>query len=226
MKSEHQRQSAAETMRRNWQDPAFRARVKAGQQAGKHLSGPEHPRWKGGYQRKDGRWTVVVNGKRMMRSRAVWIEHYPDNPILPGEHIHHRNGDPSDDRIENLEKIPAPTHGSLHHKGRQWSPEHRAKALASMRAAKRHFSVKSCGKAHPFCKVCAPEIAEKIRVERQRGWDNTSPERRAELALANRERAQQLGMSEIQRQRWAAKTPEERSAMGRKMVAAKLQKRG
>ena len=54
-----------------------------------------------------------VNGKMLMKHRYVYQE-YIKRPLLRGELIHHKNGDKSDNRIENLE-IMTPKEHSMHH---------------------------------------------------------------------------------------------------------------
>ena len=50
-----------------------------------------------------------------LRARIVWNESHPDDPLRDGEVIHHRNGDTTDDRPENLEKLLSQAeHFSLH----------------------------------------------------------------------------------------------------------------
>lgn len=190
MVSERHREAARETMRRNWQDPAFRERARERARRTIRRTGSEHHNYKGGGKNAGGYVLVSVSGKRQMRSHAIWSAAYPDDPILPGETIHHRNRVRDDDRIENLEKLPLTVHTALHHKGRVWSPEHRAKAIAASRQAGRRFSMKSCGKAHASCKVCDPgrysdEWRKKI-AEANHKRPAPSAESRAKMAAAQR----------------------------------------
>ena len=52
-------------------------------------------------------------------SHDVWNFYNPSDRIEynDGQAIHHINGDKSDDRIENLQKMTRAKHTSLHHKG-------------------------------------------------------------------------------------------------------------
>lgn len=157
MVSDKHRRRAAETLTARWQDPEFRAKMQRLGKAQDHPTGERHGNWKGGETRTNAGYVRVWNGtKYIPRSHAVWNAAHPNDPILPGEHIHHSNRIRDDDRPENLQKIAAGDHNSLHHKGRVWTPEHRAKAVAGMRKAQRQYTVKSCGNAHSGCRLCTP----------------------------------------------------------------------
>lgn len=52
--------------------------------------------------------------KYMPRSHWVWNQHHPDDPVQPGEHIHHIDHDKLNDEIANLQKLSAREHAELH----------------------------------------------------------------------------------------------------------------
>lgn len=54
-----------------------------------------------------------LNGKNLMEHRYVY-QQFINRPLWRGELIHHKNGDKSDNRIENLE-IMTPKQHSIHH---------------------------------------------------------------------------------------------------------------
>lgn len=56
----------------------------------------------------------IDDGTYRLRYRVVWDETHPDDPVLPGEVIHHMNHDPSDDRPENLMKLSQGQHAREH----------------------------------------------------------------------------------------------------------------
>jgi hypothetical protein len=68
------------------------------------------------YRRKvDGRhYLVFDDDTQMPRAHYVWLKTYPNDPILDGEVIHHKNENKEDDSPDNLEKITAFKHRSLH----------------------------------------------------------------------------------------------------------------
>lgn len=52
--------------------------------------------------------------KYMQRSHWVWNQHHPDDPVQPGEHIHHIDHNKLNDDISNLRKLSATEHAEMH----------------------------------------------------------------------------------------------------------------
>ena len=63
-----------------------------------------------------GRYHVYFNKRKMPMAHYVWMLNYPNNPILPGEVIHHGDGNKKNDCINNLYKMTDFDHRSLHSK--------------------------------------------------------------------------------------------------------------
>ncbi len=55
----------------------------------------------------------VINGKRYYFHRYV-MEQFIGRPLKRNEHIHHKNGDQKDNRIENLEIVSDHSHQKKH----------------------------------------------------------------------------------------------------------------
>lgn len=71
----------------------------------------------------DGRWLVTApegyGGKKYIANRYVLqyrllMEEFLGRLLKPWEHVHHRNGDKLDDRLENLEILTKKEHNLLH----------------------------------------------------------------------------------------------------------------
>lgn len=55
----------------------------------------------------------LPDGRRVSEHRWLMSQHL-QRPLLPGEQVHHRNGNRSDNRIENLEVVELGNHQRLH----------------------------------------------------------------------------------------------------------------
>ena len=82
-----------------------------------------HPNWKGGLH-KDSEGYIHVKMRNhpradrngyVRRSILVWEQHH--GPVPVGMVIHYVNGNPQDDRIENLKALPHGEHVRLHKRG-------------------------------------------------------------------------------------------------------------
>ena len=75
---------------------------------------------KGWVDKRGYRWLYIEeNGrKRARREHRVVMERSLGRRLEPWELVHHKNGNPSDNRIENLEVQDWTTHTILHHSGR------------------------------------------------------------------------------------------------------------
>lgn len=83
------------------------------------MSGPLHPRWKGGYSKmkRDGRFIRKKDDK--LRSRIV-AEEVLGRPLKSREVIHHINENPTDDRPVNLFLFRSQSAHMTWHSHRRW----------------------------------------------------------------------------------------------------------
>lgn len=87
-----------------------------------------------------GRWQVKVDGRWQYRYRYI-MEAHLGRSLRTDEHVHHINGDPTDDRLENLEVLSASDHHKLH------APETKTAQRARMKFQWSH--------EHPCCVRCS-----------------------------------------------------------------------
>jgi hypothetical protein len=75
----------------------------------------KNPKWKGGTtRRKDGYVLEYVNGKQLFQHRLV-AERMLGRELREGECVHHKNGNRSDNRPENIEVFPSHSIHMRHH---------------------------------------------------------------------------------------------------------------
>jgi len=86
--------------------------------------GKNNPAWKGGRTIKDSGYVMIRNTEHhrssggYVREHILVMENILGRPILRGEIVHHRNGDPSDNAPENLQLFASSAEHSRHHGGR------------------------------------------------------------------------------------------------------------
>lgn len=116
------------------------------------MVGPAHPLWKGG-RRVDsqGYVTLSVEGREIREHRLV-MELHLGRPLRRDEHVHHRNHDKTDNRLENLELKSARAHVREH-----WQGGHYAARV--QRQTKPDAACSDCGRfgrlrARGMCSRC------------------------------------------------------------------------
>lgn len=124
---------------------------------------------------------MVFNGRRYTKRgryfqcgsrflhREVWKHHHGEIPR--GWHVHHVNGDPEDNRVENLCAMSGARHISEHHKGHGRRPDAALAALPKWRATpvgQRHMRLMGIRNAHNLrverefcCEQCGTVSAAK-----------------------------------------------------------------
>lgn len=79
-------------------------------------TGENNPNWKGGrYLRPDGYYEIRIGGRYKMEHVHVMEQHL-GRRLTRSEVVHHKNGDKTDNRLENLEVMTVSEHMRHHHK--------------------------------------------------------------------------------------------------------------
>lgn len=86
-----------------------------------HHEPPLHPARRAGFITANGYRRIGLGSRNLKdyEHRVVWAKHH--GPIPPGCHIHHKNGNKLDNRIENLELFTAAQHNHIHKRRVNWS---------------------------------------------------------------------------------------------------------
>jgi len=78
------------------------------------IQGQNHPNYKGGFIDEDGYRIICMKGKRCQEHQVIWLRYNNLKEIPKGYCIHHKNGNKSDNRIENLILMKINEHSRLH----------------------------------------------------------------------------------------------------------------
>lgn len=98
------------------------------------------------------------DGKRKRMHVYVW--EYFNGPVPKGYHIHHIDGDKSNNNIKNLQLLLAMEHEKLH--GSMWTDEQRNRARKNIEKASNVYNMEV--KSHHNFSVCQMKASEGMSV--------------------------------------------------------------
>jgi hypothetical protein len=125
---------------------------KTREKIGEHRRLSDHPLWKGGVMHAYGRIFIRIGPKKYKARSRIVIEQSIGRELLSHEIVHHINGIPDDDRIENLMVTIRASHVRIHHTGAKRSEE-----------TKKRIGAKSKGRE------CSEETKRKISQSLKNG---------------------------------------------------------
>jgi len=138
--------------------PETKAKIAA---KARQRTGEKNPNWKGGrYLRQDGYWEIRIDGRYKMEHVHIMEQHI-GRRLNRSEIVHHKNGDKTDNRLENLEVMTVSQHMRHHHP-------------AGVNRNQRQITCVICGKmflgTHPR-NTCSNKCKRERQREYQRRYD-------------------------------------------------------
>lgn len=123
-------------------------------------TGDKNPKWRGGEVNIGGRIVVYSpnhpypNWKRHVYRYRLVMEKHLGRILLPTEHVHHKNEDPMDDRLSNLEVLSKSEHHSYHgqslKRAGKWSKYYQCCGKCSTTSSPHH--------GNGLCKPCYDKL--------------------------------------------------------------------
>lgn len=112
----------------------------------------------------------VIPSAHRNRGRTAWVDAH--GPIPDGFHVHHKDGDFTNNRLDNLELVDAWLHNSMHHRGEEYEvPKHlRQRAKVTRSLYQKEWTRKNL----------------EWKRERARAWREKNPKKLEQYNLARR----------------------------------------
>ena len=119
-------------------------------------------------------WKANGKQKRQLEHRWVWEQAH--GPIPEGHHIHHKDENPLNNQLDNLECLPAVHHRNLHNRVREQHQlidgvEHRKCQRCLVFKPLIDFTKRRAGTYHGYCKICVKQHLADWRMMNREHWN-------------------------------------------------------
>lgn len=82
--------------------------------------GENHPSWKGGYSVNGAGYVTHWTGTKNVYEHRLVMEAYLGRTLFTNEQVHHKDGNPANNELSNLELVN-PSHHQTHHLRDKWA---------------------------------------------------------------------------------------------------------
>ena len=154
------------------------------------MQAENHPNWKGGrYIDTRGYVQVRIGPNKYVREHRLVMERHLGRPLAKGECVHHRNGDKTDNHIENLELTTQNRHTKHHWGTGELQVVHIKRGQADCHPDRPHHAKGMCrqcymNEAQKRYAAENPEaVQESQRRYRQKNREKINAEKRRRRAL-------------------------------------------
>lgn len=126
----------------------------------------QHVNWKGGrIVQKNGYIRIWIGKGKYVQEHRYVMEQFLGRKLERSEHVHHKNGNTSDNRIENLE-LMSPAEHSRHHRLTEQKPTR----MAECHPDRKHVAKGMCGECYNLQRALEwqkqnPELAAQRKAE-------------------------------------------------------------
>ena len=134
--------------------------------------GEKHPNWKGGRYLSRGYVMVLIGNEKYVREHRLVMERRLGRPLELHEQVHHKNGDKSDNRIENLEIHTAGSHTKHHWDTGELREVHIQRPMAECHPERPHYALGQCSQCYHAAaqRKYAKANRDKIRAYRRKRY--------------------------------------------------------
>ena len=154
------------------------------------MQAENHHNWKGGrYIDSSGYVQVRIGPSKYVREHRLVMAHHLKRSLVKGECVHHKNGDKTDNRIENLELTTMKRHTKLHWETGELQESHIKRGQADCHPDRLHYANGKCRQCYMneaqkrYAEANYEAVREKNREYKKRNRDKINAYKRQRRAL-------------------------------------------